>query len=184
MLLVECSRHSSHGCQSSKVDRWSRYTISATFYSSGDIGSFSFGNRYLVVLTPHPVRYAFRSTEKAALQEIGPRFTLKLRWLKKGIPAVQNFGAPAAPLQLAADEPEGASQNDEPIVPPVTDEYEWQWRVSEFFTVTLSMPDRELRSRTWRQLDGRSFCDSILYIHSEPFQHVNAQDFPRIGCWK
>lgn len=27
-----------------------------------------------------------------ALQEIGPRFTLKLRSLRKGLPAVQNFG--------------------------------------------------------------------------------------------
>jgi hypothetical protein len=134
------------------------------------------------VLTPHPVRYAFRSTEKAALQEIGPRFTLKLRWLKKGIPAVLNFGAPAPPLRLAADEPENGLQNDKPIVPPVTDEYEWQWRVSEFITATLSMSDRDLRSRIWRQPDGRSFCDLILYIHSESFQHVNVQDFPRIGC--
>lgn len=136
------------------------------------------------MLTLHPVRYAFRSTEKAALQEIGPRFTLKLRWLKKGIPAVQNPGAPAPPLWLAADEPENGSQNDKPIVPPVTDEYEWQWRVSEFFTVILSMSDMNLHSRIWRQLDGRSFCDLILYIHSEPFQYVNVQDFPRIGCWK
>ena len=37
-------------------------------------------------------RYAFRSEEKVALQEIGPRFTLKLRSLRKGLPAVRNFG--------------------------------------------------------------------------------------------
>ncbi|EJD08536.1 Brix-domain-containing protein [Fomitiporia mediterranea MF3/22] len=49
-------------------------------------------------------RYAFRSTEKAALQEIGPRFTLKLRWMKKGIPAVQALGQPLKPLELAPDE--------------------------------------------------------------------------------
>jgi hypothetical protein len=134
------------------------------------------------VLTPHHARYAFRSTEKAALQEIGPRFTLKLRWLKKGIPAVQNLGAPAPPLRLAADEPENGLQNDKPIVPPVTDEYEWQWKVSESITATLSMSHRDLHSRIWRQPDGRSFCDLILYIHSESFQHVNVQDFPRIGC--
>lgn len=30
----------------------------------------------------------FASTEKARLQEIGPRFTLKLRWLRKGLPSV------------------------------------------------------------------------------------------------
>jgi len=86
---------------------------------------------YSSILTP--ARYAFRSTEKAALQEIGPRFTLKLRWLKKGIPAVQNFGASAPPLQLATDEPEEEFEKGERIVPPVTDEYEWQWRVSTLF---------------------------------------------------
>ena len=30
----------------------------------------------------------FASATKAKLQEIGPRFTLKLRWLRKGLPAV------------------------------------------------------------------------------------------------
>lgn len=42
-------------------------------------------------------RYAFRTPEKVALQEIGPRFTLKLRSLKKGLPAVKALGeAPPA----------------------------------------------------------------------------------------
>lgn len=58
-------------------------------------------------------RYAFRSTEKVALQEIGPRFTLKLRWMKKGIPAVQNFGAPAKGLEFDTDvPPEGAATEE------------------------------------------------------------------------
>ncbi|PHZ12860.1 Brix-domain-containing protein [Rhizopus microsporus ATCC 52813] len=30
-------------------------------------------------------RYVFRDTEKVGLQELGPRFTLKLRWLQKGV---------------------------------------------------------------------------------------------------
>jgi hypothetical protein len=34
------------------------------------------------------IRYVFDSPTKARLQEIGPRFTLKLRWLKKGLPSV------------------------------------------------------------------------------------------------
>ncbi|KIM34492.1 hypothetical protein M408DRAFT_325885 [Serendipita vermifera MAFF 305830] len=71
-------------------------------------------------------RYAFRSTEKAALQEIGPRFTLKLRWLKRGIPAVQNLGAAPPPLQLASDEEN--EEKEKRVVPPATDEYEWQWK--------------------------------------------------------
>lgn len=33
-------------------------------------------------------RYMFESPTKARLQEIGPRFTLKLRWMRKGLPAV------------------------------------------------------------------------------------------------
>ena len=45
-------------------------------------------------------RYAFRSTEKAALQEIGPRFTLKLRSLRAGLPAVKEFGEPSTKLEF------------------------------------------------------------------------------------
>lgn len=47
-----------------------------------------------------PSRYAFRSTEKAALQEIGPRFTLKLRSLRTGLPAVKEFGEPSTRLEF------------------------------------------------------------------------------------
>lgn len=50
------------------------------------------------------ISYAFRSTEKAALQEIGPRFTLKLRWMKKGLPAVLALGSPAGALEFASAE--------------------------------------------------------------------------------
>ncbi|EKM81789.1 hypothetical protein AGABI1DRAFT_118863 [Agaricus bisporus var. burnettii JB137-S8] len=102
-------------------------------------------------------RYAFRSTEKVALQEIGPRFTLKLRWLKKNVPAVQNFGEDPKPLTFDTDddpfeqsdevqpeqqnvqtadmeeeEGEGESSAALPqslnIVPPKQDEYIWQWK--------------------------------------------------------
>ncbi|KAF8449034.1 anticodon-binding protein [Boletus edulis BED1] len=61
-------------------------------------------------------RYAFRSPEKVALQEIGPRFTLKLRWVKKGLPAVQNFGAAPPPLEISV----GIEESEEPVqVPPL-----------------------------------------------------------------
>ncbi|KAF8074924.1 anticodon-binding protein [Lyophyllum atratum] len=92
-------------------------------------------------------RYAFRSTEKVALQEIGPRFTLKLRWLKKGIPAVQNFGEAPQPLEfdvspfeeeeksdkaevLPTDDAPGSGDAEppKPVVPPKTDEYLWAWK--------------------------------------------------------
>jgi ribosome production factor 1 len=90
-----------------------------------------------------PRRYAFRSTEKVALQEIGPRFTLKLRSLKKGIPAVFDFGEEPEPLAL--DEPPvvlGGEKDEEPsekldelpaeprkTVPPKHDEIIWAWKV-------------------------------------------------------
>ncbi|KAF8659863.1 hypothetical protein AX16_001747 [Volvariella volvacea WC 439] len=91
-------------------------------------------------------RYAFRSTEKVALQEIGPRFTLKLRWVKKSIPAVQNFGEQPQSLDFDVDTTEVATEetkekhqegesyednvpeNKPRIVPPKEDEYLWMWK--------------------------------------------------------
>ncbi|KAF9446890.1 Brix-domain-containing protein [Macrolepiota fuliginosa MF-IS2] len=98
-------------------------------------------------------RYAFRSTAKVALQEIGPRFTVKLRWVKKDIPAVQNFGEDAKPLTFdmeddpfeeeekqkeKQDEQENGEADQEEskvptqptkkVVPPKQDEYIWQWK--------------------------------------------------------
>ncbi|KAF8511815.1 Brix-domain-containing protein [Hysterangium stoloniferum] len=93
-------------------------------------------------------RYAFRSPEKAALQEIGPRFTLKLRWLKRGVPSVGgafSFGGQIPTLQVDADgtgeEAEGDSEKmdaEEHANPGVVkktdvikgglDEYEWIWK--------------------------------------------------------
>jgi len=89
------------------------------------------------------------------LQEIGPRFTLKLRWLKKNIPAVQNFGDDAKALtfdtddgcseeqthalmiddqeqynESSPDELKIPSSKEPPkVVPPKHDEYLWQWKV-------------------------------------------------------
>lgn len=110
-------------------------------------------------------RYAFRSEEKVALQEIGPRFTLKLRSLRKGIPAVQNFGeAPKkTEMQVGVDEeaqdevqvregiaelegekePEkekGTGEDEEisrkkVVKPPKQDEFLWVWKVCRFLLV-------------------------------------------------
>ncbi|KAL5513324.1 RPF1 [Sanghuangporus vaninii] len=103
-------------------------------------------------------RYAFRSPEKAALQEIGPRFTLKLRWMKKGTPVVQALGQPSKSLKLALDEDDqdeekqnkvtGSPGNPDAelgeevdlerteldakvkksLLPPTKDEYIWMWK--------------------------------------------------------
>ncbi|KAH9935897.1 Brix-domain-containing protein [Epithele typhae] len=86
-------------------------------------------------------RYAFRSPEKVALQEIGPRFTLKLRYMKKGLPAVKALGAPAKPLEFDVDddepEPTDAEMKEgddlrpverKEVLPPTEDEYLWMWK--------------------------------------------------------
>ncbi|KAG7093963.1 hypothetical protein E1B28_007594 [Marasmius oreades] len=79
-------------------------------------------------------RYAFRSTEKVALQEIGPRFTLKLRSVRKGIPAVQNFGNAPKPLEFDSGENDGDPKEDDDdtsppkVLPPKQDEYLWSWK--------------------------------------------------------
>ncbi|KAJ7743133.1 anticodon-binding protein [Mycena metata] len=85
-------------------------------------------------------RYAFRSPEKVALQEIGPRFTLKLRSLRKGIPAVQRFGDDPKPLVFEGAPPQADTEmvgdgaetapvaKSKPVIPPKTDEYLWSWK--------------------------------------------------------
>jgi ribosome production factor 1 len=81
-------------------------------------------------------RYAFRSPEKVALQEIGPRFTLKLKWLKQGIPAVYNYGAQSQPStldppQVGEESPTAAGEQhrERQTVPPKQDVFIWQWKV-------------------------------------------------------
>ncbi|THH05980.1 hypothetical protein EW145_g4401 [Phellinidium pouzarii] len=49
-------------------------------------------------------------SKKAALQEIGPRFTLKLRWVKKGLPAMHVRGRPSKPLEMGSAEVEDESE--------------------------------------------------------------------------
>lgn len=61
-------------------------------------------------------RYAFRSTEKVQLQEIGPRFTLKLRSLRKGLPAVKNLGEVSKDLEFDTFEDEEKPAQDSPVV--------------------------------------------------------------------
>ena len=86
------------------------------------------------------------------MQEIGPRFTLKLRSLKKGLPAVNYLGDVAKALEFddfsepeeekterPTDDAEGEHCAEEgPIEaikpskkgPPKANEYEWVWKVS------------------------------------------------------
>lgn len=107
-------------------------------------------------------RYAFASATSAKLQEIGPRFTLKMRWLRKGLPAVtaSDGSVPRGgdaevnndeiDKQEQADEDEamkemseGSSRNQKANdgaipalgIPPLDEEqeYEWKWKVSHCY---------------------------------------------------
>jgi len=60
-------------------------------------------------------RYVFASADKARLQEIGPRFTLKLRYIKKGTPAVHQLGAQPPPLQFDAEADAIEESNESPV---------------------------------------------------------------------
>lgn len=109
-------------------------------------------------------RYMFKSTERVALQEIGPRFTLKLRYIKKGIPAVHQLGAAPPPLEFDnedSDEQEnapmkhlgdqvGESEDDDnenlsslsrPTLPNKDEEYIWQWKVRDTSIRQINFPD-------------------------------------------
>ena len=95
-------------------------------------------------LTVAVCSYAFRSADKAALQEIGPRFTLKLRSLKKGVPTVETGSKPPPALEFAPDEEpdstnevaapdeEAESEKMKTAKLPVPDnnDFEWAWKVS------------------------------------------------------
>ncbi|WVF67910.1 hypothetical protein IAT40_002672 [Kwoniella sp. CBS 6097] len=102
-------------------------------------------------------RYMFASATSAKLQEIGPRFTLKLRWLRKGLPAVTapDGRAPAGEndddIDFSSDEEGDKKDEDEAMeemngpsepaqkskgkekgikVPKLDaeQEYEWKWK--------------------------------------------------------
>lgn len=168
ILLGDSFRHCSHPCRSSRDDRWSRCITRETFSFSEDTGalpSHSSAVHSLILAADLLIRrYAFRSTEKVALQEIGPRFTLKLRSLRKGLPAVRALGEPSKPLEFdvfeedesqavedvqppegeAHDGTEGGQKETEQTTakPPTEDEYQWIWKVQKCFydfrTCTLS----------------------------------------------
>jgi ribosome production factor 1 len=76
--------------------------------------------------------YAFRTTEKVALQEIGPRFTLKLRSLKKGVPAVTSVGLTVKPLTISLEEPKQGEKDATSLstdYEPKEDGFLWRWKV-------------------------------------------------------
>ena len=186
MLLVECFKQLSLSYPSSKVDRLSPCTISAISCFSDDIGALGAfpsigGGKSTNTHGPFFCRYAFRSTEKVALQEIGPRFTLKLRWLKKGIPAVFDFGEEPQPLVF--DEPpvlaeekdqEPPSENPDELpaeptrktIPPKHDEIIWAWKVRYIFSFSVLIHKHNsffFNSRNWKRHEELFSCSTLLY---------------------
>ena len=150
----------------------------------------------------------FASATSARLQEIGPRFTLKLRWLRKGLPAattsdgqVPRGGDPEGPEGLdeievsrheKKDEDEAMEEIgkvDEKVVnatqtgiPPLDEEqeYEWKWKVGRL-SLTLKTGANALISQRWRYRDGHSFCEvckSSRWIRRESIFTVGCLDFP------
>jgi len=136
-------------------------------------------------------RYMFKSTDKTALQEIGPRFTIKLRSLKEGLPkgagvwdGQVNFdGVP----EETKDEEQAQEELDEagegsgaaaaqsatgtrkrkPETGRAAEEdkgLEFEWKVS---TCTPSCCSKQklttrLLSRAWASLGATSTCDLLL----------------------
>lgn len=129
-------------------------------------------------------RYVFDSPTKARLQEIGPRFTLKLRWLKKGLPSVTAPDGRIAhggndDLHKVDEEAEKREEDDAmgdigsapvqeqqgPVIPPLDQEqeYEWKWRVSFAFQTHYGENADEYSQR-WRFRGGLSFCSSPVSL--------------------
>lgn len=94
------------------------------------------------------------------MQEIGPRFTLKLRWVKKNIPAVRNFGEAPKPLEFDTEEgvEEPQKQMVATVIPPREDEYIWQWKVN-FSQTRLTTLAHSPISPSLRPRGAHSSCD-------------------------
>lgn len=124
-----------------------------------------------------------------ALQEIGPRFTLKMRSLRKGLPAVKNLGEAPKNLEFDTFETEETDKKEEPValseeaapgvnededvqmteeqpakktLPPKTDEFMWMWKVRITLDVFFEHLADGICSRNWRLREERSFCSARM----------------------
>ena len=142
----------------------------------------------------------FASATSARLQEIGPRFTLKLRWLRKGLPAattsdgqVPHGGDPEARDETEIsrherkDEDEAMEEIGKSVVQVASafesgiapldqeQEYEWKWKVGRLSLTLKTCADASI-SRRWRYRGGHSFCDIIRWICMEA--RLGSLNFP------
>lgn len=131
----------------------------------------------------------FASATSAKLQEIGPRFTLKLRWLRKGLPSVTSAdgqvprGGDAEDVEVDHDQEQEKMDEDEAmaemgagkavraeeggIVVPALDEdqeYEWKWKVSRCCMVDTYGVKLRMCSPRWRFRGGLSSCNDTIVV--------------------
>lgn len=144
-------------------------------------------------------RYVFDSPTKARLQEIGPRFTLKLRWLKKGLPSVTApdgriaHGGDAEPTQAENEEmrrqekaeeddamgelgkaPSAPQEQGYPVIPPLDQEqeYEWKWKVCLPLVYMVSRWDgADIYSQRWRSPGVLSSCRPPMFHHFRMYSY-------------
>lgn len=139
-------------------------------------------------------RYAFASPTEAKLQEIGPRFTLKLRWMRKGLPGVKAAdgrmaagGDKSGDTEFAVDDSDDEDvaqqeKDDEAeaaaamargeITPagqaiPALDEeqeYEWKWKVRLAHHHAPGTAIADICSPRWRCPAEPSSCRLSSYI--------------------
>lgn len=185
--MAGCSKLYTLRCLNSKGDKLSLSIISAISYSFAVIGSSSYSGiltrfsmtDFAQIELYDAIRYMFKSTERAALQEIGPRFTLKLKYIKKGVPAVHQLGAAPPPLQFDEDNEDGEEEENKPATktpgaaaaPAKDEEYIWQWKVRFSFEVAsydVVFIDGLLvnpHSPNWRLRGRRSSYNRVL-VHA------------------
>lgn len=133
----------------------------------------------------------FTSPTKAKLQEIGPKFTLKLRWLRKGLPSVlaadgvaphaknadkasdeEDVGDEGEGEDVAMKDEDGADvsgKKEKNVVNgvriPALDEeqeYEWKWKVCGVIDLTRAVADIPLCSPKWTSIGGSSTCNRMI----------------------
>ncbi|KAF8271631.1 hypothetical protein EI94DRAFT_1720226 [Lactarius quietus] len=121
-----------------------------------------------------------------AVREIGPRFTLKPRSLKKGLPAVNYLGGVMKPSEFDSFGESEENKEEKPAsddlgdvdargespkevasptkVPPKADEYEWVWKIHAHI---VTCPGNFVVCRALIDDDSRpSDCRGSLCLHS------------------
>lgn len=113
---------------------------------------------------------------------------MKLRWLKKGIPAVKNFGEEPQGLAFdsellqtgdetpSEDTTAGTTSTPKKVVPPKQDEFIWAWKVRLLHRGPCHTPNIDYSSLSWKLQEGlSSYRDFIQTFVSFRF-NLNSAD--------